>query len=307
MKAFYKHKGLELLCGLVGKSRRAFYDSRDRKEQAKIDASIIVTLVQREREVAKRVGGKKLLHILREELFCHGISLGNQKFLDILRANDLLVKRKSRKPKLTDSRHRLPTYPNIVRNLQIDKSELLFVSDITYIKVFDNFCYLFLITDAYSRKVVGHNFSRRMTAQCCVVALNQALENRSYPKRETIHHSDRGSQYCSAEYVKVLNGNCIKISMTENGDPLENPLAERMNRTFKDTFGLDENFPTFIKAKTQVDLAVKYYNERLPHSSVDMLTPNEAHHKTGRLKKHWKWYWREKQIPKLPDNFYTPQ
>jgi putative transposase len=198
-----------------------------------------------------------LLAILREELLSHGISVGNQKFLDILRANDLLVNRKSRKPKLTDSRHKLPTYPNKSRNLQIDKSELLFVSDITYIKVFDSFCYLFLITDAYSRKVMGYNFSRRMTAKCCVVALERALKSRSYPERKLIHHSDRGSQYCAKEYVDVLNGNSIvregdpiTISMTENGDPLENPLAERMNRTFKDTFGLDENFPTYEKANT---------------------------------------------------------
>jgi len=167
--------------------------------------------------------------------------------------------------------------------------------------------YLFLITDAYSRKVMGYNFSSRMTAKCCVVALEQALANRCYPKRKLIHHSDRGSQYCSKEYIDVLNGDSIVISMTENGDPLENPLAERMNRTFKDVFGLDENFGTFEKANTQVDLAIKYYNQRLPHSSVDMLTPDKAHHKIGKLKKHWKWYWREKQIPKLPDNFYTPQ
>ncbi len=307
MKAFYKDIGLRVLCQLVGKTRQAFYDNRDRKEQAQIDASIIVELVKRERKVAKRLGARKLLLILKEELLSHGISVGNQKFLDILRANDLLVSRKSRKPKLTDSQHRLPTYPNKARNLHIDKSELLFVSDITYIKVFDSFCYLFLITDAYSRKVMGYNFSRRMTAKCCVVALEQALKNRSYPERKLIHHSDRGSQYCSKEYVEVLNSNSIVISMTENGDPLENPLAERMNRTFKDTFGLDENFPRFDKGNTQVDLAIEYYNERLPHSSVDLLTPSIAHHKRGKLKKHWKWYWKEKQVPKLPDNFYTPQ
>ncbi len=307
MKAYYRSIGLETLCKLVGKTRQAFYDKKQRKEQEKIDVSIIVELVMRERRIAKRLGARKLLLILRLELLNHGISIGNQKFVDILRANDLLVRRKSRKPKLTDSRHKLPTYPNKASNLHIDKSELLFVSDITYIKVFDSFCYLFLITDAYSRKVMGYNFSRRMTAQCCLVALNQAIENRSYPDRKLIHHSDRGSQYCAADYVKILIGNFIVISMTENGDPLENPLAERMNRTFKDVFGLDENFPTFDKAKTQVDLAIKYYNERLPHSSVDLLTPSQAHHKTGKLKKHWKWYWRHKQIPKPPDNFYTPQ
>lgn len=307
MKAFYHHIGLEVLCGLVGKSRQAFYDRRQRKEQEQIDVSLIVELVIRERKIAKRLGAKKLLSILRAELLSHGIQIGNQKFLDILRANELLVRRKSRKPKLTDSRHQLPTYPNKARNLQILESEILWVSDITYIKVFDSFCYLFLITDAYSRKVMGYNFSRRMTAKCCVAALEHALENRSYPERDLLHHSDRGSQYCAAEYIEVLNKNRMEISMTENGDPLENPLAERMNRTFKDTFGLDENFLTYEQAKAQIDLAIQYYNERLPHSSIDLQTPNEAHHKKGKLKKHWKWYWREQQIPKPPANFYTPQ
>lgn len=307
MKAYYQHVGLEILCGLVGKSRQAFYDKKQRKEQEQINATIIVDLVKRERKIAKRVGAKKLLLILKEELFEHGIQLGNQRFLDILRANDLLVHRKRRKPKLTDSRHKFPVYPNKARNLHIDKSELLVVSDITYIKVFDRFCYLILITDAYSRKVMGYNFARNMSANSCVIALKQALSNRSYPERKLMHHSDRGTQYCSAEYVTILKDYFIVISMTENGDPLENPLAERMNRTFKEVFGLDENFPTFEKAKIQVELAVKYYNERLPHSSVDLLTPSEAHHKTGKLKKHWTWYWRVKQIPQLPDNFYTPQ
>jgi len=306
MKAYYKRIGLEILCGLVGKTRQAFYDRMHRKEKEKFDASIIVSLVQRERKIAKRVGAKKLLKILREELLRHEIEMGNQRFTDVLRANDLLVKRRSRKPKLTDSRHKLPLFPNKAKNLHIDKSEILWVSDITYIKVFDEFCYLILITDAYSRKVVGYNFARRMTAKFCVEALNMALANRSYPDRKLMHHTDRGSQYCSKEYTDVLKSESIVISMTENGDPLENPLAERMNRTFKDVFGLDENFPNFDKTKQQVDLVIEYYNDRLPHSSVDMLTPSKAHHKIGKLKKHWKWYWRENHTPKLEDNFYTP-
>ena len=307
MKAYYKHIGLGILCGLVGKTRQAFYDKDKREEQARFDASIIVSLVEREKKVAKRLGARRLLKILREELLEHGISIGLQGFLDVLRANDLLVKKRRRKPKLTDSRHKLPVFPNIVRNLHIDRSEMLWVSDITYIKVFDQFCYLILITDAYSRKVVGYNFAKNMTAKFCCQALNDALARRSYPDRKLIHHSDRGSQYCSKEYTSILKQEHITISMTENGDPLENPLAERMNRTFKDVFALDENFLTFKKAETQVDQAIEYYNNRLPHTSVDLLTPNQAHHKTGRLKKHWRWYWKENHVPKLEDNFYTPQ
>jgi transposase InsO family protein len=307
MKAYYKHIGLEVLCELVGKTRQAFYDKMHRIEKEKFDASIIVTLVQRERKIAKRVGAKKLLLILKQELLEHGISVGSQKFIDILRDNNLLVKSRRGKPKLTDSRHLLPVYPNTARNLYIDKSEMLWVSDITYIKVFDRYCYLILITDAYSRKVVGYNFSRNMTAKCCVAALNMAIKNRSYPDRKLAHHTDRGSQYCSKEYTDILKGNSIVISMTENGDPLENPLAERMNRTFKDVFGLSQNFPTFSSANEQIDAAIKYYNDRLPHSSIDMLTPSQAHHKTGKLEKHWIWYWKENNLFTSEDNYYTPR
>lgn len=307
MKAYYKHVGLATLCGLVGKTRQAFYDADQRKEREIFDTSIIVALVKRERKIAKRVGGKRLLLILKENLLMHGIKIGNQKFMDILRANDLLVKRRKRKPKLTDSRHKLPLFLNKARNLQIDRSEMLWYSDITYVKVFDRFCYLILITDAYSRKIVGYNFARNMTAEFCTTALKEALKERRSPQRKLMHHSDRGSQYCSARYTSTLLNASVEISMTENGDPLENPLAERMNRTLKDVFGLDQNFSTFERARKQVELSVQYYNDRLPHSSINMLTPNQGHHKIGKLKKHWKWYWKESQIPQLEDNFYTPK
>ena len=307
MKAYYKRKGLGVLCGLVGKTRQAYYSQQNKKEKEAFNASIIIQLVKRERKIAKRIGTRKLLLILEEELLQHGIQLGRQKFLDILRANDLLIRPRKRKPKLTDSRHKLPTYRNIARNMYLDRSELLWVSDITYIKVFDAFCYLILITDAYSRKVMGYNFGRQMTTEFCLKALRMAIENRSYPTRSLIHHSDRGSQYCSKKYTKHLRDNDIKISMTENGDPLENPLAERMNRTFKDVFGLDENFRTFSEASSHIDQCIVYYNQRLPHSSLDLKQPNLAHDHIGRMKKHWKNYWQINQEGTVEENFYTPR
>jgi len=225
----------------------------------------------------------------------HGIMIGRDKFLDVLRDNDLLVKRRRRRTQTTMSRHRLRKYPNLAKGLKIDRAGQLWVSDITYLNVGGAHCYLILITDAYSRKVVGYNFGRTMDAGFCVRALKGAIAGRCFPDRELMHHSDRGLQYCSEAYVKILKTNHICISMTENGDPLENPLAERMNRVFKDSFALDTPFPTFEEARQAVRNAIGYYNNRLPHSSVDMLTPQEAHHKTGDLKKHWKWYWKEKQ------------
>jgi transposase InsO family protein len=295
MRAYYKDTGLGFLCGLVGKTRQAYYEYTWRKEEAQFSAGIVVDLVKRERRVAKRVGAKRLYLILKSELLGHGITMGRDKFLDVLRANDLLVKRRRRRVQTTMSRHRLRKYPNIAKDLAIDRAEQLWVSDITYLSVEGHHCYLILITDAYSRKVVGHNFGRNMDTVFCLVALQKALSSRCFPTRSLMHHSDRGLQYCSKDYVQMLNKHDIQISMTENGDPLENPLAERMNGIFKDNFGLDDDFVSFEQAATQIDKAIAYYNGRLPHSSIDMLTPNEAHYRNGHLKKHWKWYWKERQ------------
>ena len=306
MKAYYKDTGLKVLCLLVGKTRQAYYKKHHRIEKQNFEASIIVELVKRERKIATRVGSKKLHLILKKELMQHGIKLGKDKFHEILKANDLIVKSRRRRPKTTDSRHKLPIYPNIAKNMFLDRSEKMWVSDITYIRVGSGFCYLMLITDSYSRKVVGYNFGEKMDAKLCTIALVEAVGNRHYPQRQLMHHSDRGSQYCSYDYTQILAKQSIPISMTENGDPLENPLAERMNRIFKDTFALDQRFENFECAKIVVDQAIKYYNERLPHSSVDLLTPNMAHHRIGKLKKHWKWYWRENQTPRLNEQLYTP-
>ena len=295
MRIYYKGTGLGVLCGLIGKTRQAFYEARWRKEKTKFEDAIIVDLVKRERRIAKRVGAKKLYLILKEELKAHKIEIGRDKFLNVLRANDLLVKRRKKRIKTTMSRHGLRKYPNLAKDLGIDRAEQLWVSDITYLKVQGFHCYLILITDAYSRKVVGYNFGTKIDTAFCVKALQQAIANRSYTSRRLMHHSDRGVQYCSKGYVQILEKHQVQISMTERGDPLENPLAERMNGIFKDNLALDTDFDGFEQAKTEIDQAIQYYNNRLPHSSIDMLTPNQAHDRIGALKKHWKWYWKEKQ------------
>jgi transposase InsO family protein len=293
MKSYYKATGLGVLCGLVGMTRQAYYEYNWRSEKTQFEDAIIVDLVNRERQVAKRVGAKRLHLILTSELESHGITIGRDKFLEVLRANDLLVKRRRRHVNTTMSRHRLRKYPNLAKDLEIDCAEQLWVSDITYLTVAGKHCYLILITDAYSRKVVGYNFGRSMDTAFCMKALQTALADRAFPQRQLMHHSDRGVQYCSKGYVELLQENGLQISMTEHGDPLENALAERMNGIFKDNFALDTDFISFEVAKSQIDQAIQYYNHRLPHSSIDMLTPTEAHYKTGQLKKHWKSYWKQ--------------
>jgi len=288
MKTYYKDTGLGVLCGLLGKTRQAYYDRSRRIEQQLFDAAILVDLVKKERKIAKRVGGKRLYDILKSTIISHGIKIGRDQFFEVLRSNNLLVKRRGKRKKTTFSRHRLRKYPNISKDIILDRAEQLWVSDITYIRVGDGFCYLILITDAYSRKVVGYHFSKTMDAKFCVQALEQAINGRMYTNRPLMHHSDRGLQYCSFDYTKLLKDNKIAISMTENGDPLENALAERMNGIFKDNFDLSRTFSSIEEPREFIDLAIDYYNNRLPHSSVDKLTPAKAHLRTGELKKHWK-------------------
>jgi putative transposase len=288
MKGYYKTVSLSFLCGMFGKSRQAYYDYSNRREREKFEDSIIIDLVKKERGVAKRVGSKRLYLILKPDLVQHGIKIGRDLFHEVLRINGFLIKKRRNRQKTTNSRHSLPKYPNISKEIAVTKSEQLWVSDITYVRVGNGFCYLILITDAYSRKVVGYNFSTTMNAAFCMQALEVAIANRQFSSRLLTHHSDRGLQYCSAVYVEMLTSNGIKISMTENGDPLENALAERMNGIFKDNFDIGQVFSDFETADICIDQAINYYNHRLPHSSCDMKTPAQAHLLEGVLKKHWK-------------------
>ena len=287
MKAYYKTIGVEVLCGLFGKSRQAFYDRSRREQRQMFEQAIVVDLVKEQRQIGCRIGGKKLYLMLSPALRGHGLKIGRDRFLDVLRDNSLLVQPRRNRAKTTNSRHRFRKYKNTAKDVTVQKAEQLWVSDITYIRVGAGFCYLMLLTDAYSRKVVGYNFSPTLAASFCVKALQQALNNRVCPQRKLMHHSDRGIQYCSTEYTNLLIYKGIKISMTENGDPLENALAERMNGIFKDNFDLARNFDNFDQAWKVIQLAVNYYNNEVPHSSCDMLTPCQAHFKQGKLKKHW--------------------
>lgn len=288
MKAFYKTAGLAVLCALFGKSRQAYYEQIRHEEKALFEDAVIVDLVRRERRIARRVGGRNLYQILKPELSARQVHVGRDRFFGVLRENGLLVKRRRRRAVTTMSRHGLPLWPNLAKGLVPARAGQLWVSDITYIRVGDGFRYLILVTDAYSHQVVGHNFGACMDAAFCLVALEMALSSRCRPELELVHHSDRGLQYCSKLYTDMLKVERIAISMTENGDPLENAVAERMNGILKDSFELDRTFSSFEEAQQFILEAITYYNERRPHSSCDKLTPKEASERTGPLKRHWK-------------------
>ena len=231
-----------------------------------------------------------MLEILRPKLASHRIEVDRDYLFDLLEAYKLLIRRRKRKVFTTDSRHWMRKYSNITRELLITRAEQLWVSDITYIRVQNQWGYLSLITDAYSRKIMGFCFRKDMSAQGCLSALQMALDNRIYAQKNLIHHSDRGSQYCSKEYVDLLATAQIAISMTESGDPYENALAERMNGIIKEEFNLYESQLGFEQTHQRVACSIDAYNALRPHGSCDYLTPNIAHLQTGELKKRWKNY-----------------
>jgi len=280
-------RSLGLLCGLFGYTRQAYYGQFRETEKEAASAYLVLSEVSRIRKVQKRIGGRKLHHMLADFMKEHSLTIGRDAFFDLLRDHSLLVRRRrSRKPRTTYSGYWMKRHPNLAKEFIPVAANQLWVSDITYIRVGDGFGYLSLVTDAYSRKIVGYCLSRDLTARGCVEALRMALAGN--PETDgLIHHSDRGLQYYSTRYVKLLNGRAVRISMSEKSDPLENAIAERVNGILKDEL-LENRFESFAQAKRDVAEAVSIYNNLRPHLSIGMLTPAEAHIHEGPLRRLWK-------------------
>jgi putative transposase len=285
---------ISVLCSLLGYSRQAFYQNIQSSEQKVLGEELIIQEVLRIRERQKRVGARKLLLMLEPFLSQHQLQIGRDRLFDLLAANNLLVRiRKSRVPRTTFSNHWMHKYPNLIIGMIVSGPDKLWVSDITYITLKGDFAYLSLITDAYSRLIVGYHLSKTLHAEGCVKALKMAIK-RLPEGSKTIHHSDRGSQYCCYEYVEILKANLVSISMTQNSDPRENAIAERVNGIIKQEL-LSSSYDSFAQAASAIKQAINIYNNERRHSSIDMLTPHEAHSKTGALKRHWKNYYYKKE------------
>jgi len=228
-----------------------------------------------------RMGARKLFEILQSFMIEHGIKMGRDAMFDLLAANQLLVKRRKRKVQTTYSNHWLRKYPNLIRDFIPAVINQLWVSDISYWKIHTGeHLYISLITDAYSRKIVGYNVAETMEAIQSIEALQMALaalRGAAVPLQLT-HHSDRGIQYCSGKYVKLLQDNGIRISMSENGDPLENAIAERVNGIIKEEYLNNYQTDNLTKAKKQLQKAINLYNNDRPHMSISNLTPNKLHY-----------------------------
>jgi transposase InsO family protein len=280
---------LENICTLFGVSRQAYYDAQRQEQKTSIADMIVLCLVREIRTIMPMIGTRKLLYELQFPLKEHGIKMGRDQLFELLKFNGLLIRKRRRYVQTTNSYHWLRKYPNHAEYLILNASEQLWVSDITYIRTLQGFNYLSLITDAYSRKIVGYRLYPTLEAIGCIDALEMALQSRTKDCR-LMHHSDRGIQYCSYKYVQLLRNNLITISMTQSGSPYENALAERVNGILKNEFFPKRIYQNHEEAKTILASNIEVYNTRRPHASLNYLTPLVAHEMTGDFVKQWKHY-----------------
>lgn len=264
------------ICLRAGMSRQNYYAARRLRERRQIDETLILELVKRERKIQPRLGGRKLLHLLNKDFEEAGIQIGRDRFFELLAEADLLVEPKPRAPRTTNSRHSLPVFGNILAGKVLYAPNEAWVSDLTYIRTNEGFLYAALITDAYSRKIVGAHIGDSLEAEGCLMALDQAL--RALPAgKYPIHHSDRGCQYCCHEYVDRLQAGSLPISMTQVMHCYENAQAERVNGILKQEYELDRKFRTKAQARKSFEQAVWLYNHRRPHLRLNLQFPVDVH------------------------------
>ena len=274
-------------------SKQAYYKHDESKVlQKTAQESFVLEYVKGIRKKDPGIGGKKLWYMYCGE-FDGNNPVGRDRFADIIDRNSLKVRHKVRKPRTTDSSHGLPTYPNVIKDFIPSRPNQLWVSDITYITIWIDeyhyvFCYLSLILDAYTEEIVGWSIGPTLETAYPLEALKMALKRiEGVECHDLIHHSDRGCQYASNDYIKLLNDNHIRISMTECGDPKDNAQAERINNTMKNELLKDMCFRNIEEVKVAVANAVDFYNNERPHMSINMMTPSQATACEGEIKKLW--------------------
>ena len=256
-------------------TRDAYYKAKYRERDKALDCLAVLKIVIREKAILKHSGAKKIYSILKNEIKDMGIKMGRDKFFRLLKDNGLTCKRKRYKKPKTDSNHPFMKYGNLIKDLDIFKVNQVWVSDITYIRVADKWNYLTLITDLYSRKIVGYSFSKGMSVEeTTLPAIKKAFKFKKDAEK-TILHSDRGVQYCMPKFTKKVKER-ITFSNTQGGDPYENAVAERLNGILKYEFELKDNFKNFKLAMNETDKAIFLYNSKRPHWSLDLKTPDQV-------------------------------
>ena len=267
-------ESITLGCRILGKSRQAYYKQQKAKVKKLDVASEVISLVDNIRIQMPRIGTRKLHYLLASDL--ESLGVGRDKFFHILKANQRLIVPKRCYRVTTNSHHRFRKHKDIVSETLINRPEQVWVSDITYIGSRGRHSYLALVTDAYSKKIIGYDLSNSLCSEGAERALEMALKRRIY-KATLIHHSDRGLQYCSNSYQSILKLNKVKVSMTEKYDPYANAIAERVNGILKQEFLLEEYICTTDVLKVIVKESIDVYNNKRPHLSCAMLTPNQMH------------------------------
>ena len=266
---------MSTLCHKLQRSRAAFYKLKANQTQQNLDRRILRELTMEKRKPMPRLGGKKTYHEIKPELSRMGLHIGRDKYFDWLRTENLLIRPKKRYTRTTQSFHRYRMHDNKIKGVMVTMPDQVWVSDITYLRLQKGFCYLSLITDVYSRKIIGYEVSDTLEIKGPLKALTRACQGKA--NRKTIHHSDRGFQYCSDQYTNKLKQHNIEISMGEVGTCYQTALPERVNGILKSEFNLDGtilNLDHAIKAAKQ---SIKTYNELRPHMALGMKKPTELY------------------------------
>lgn len=251
---------------------------------------LLVQLVHELRKDLPRLGGRKLYHLLAPRMAELQVTMGRDQFFDLLRRERLLIRRRYRRVRTTMSRHGLPVYTDLLKGLSIKSPGQVWVSDMTYWRVREGFYYIFLITDACSHKIIGYHVARSMDAEHAMIALRMAQRASRHRLKGIIHHSDRGGQYCFSQYVKLLQENGMRISMTQGSDPRDNAIAERVNGILKNELLAQHEVENIVQARGYLQEAVEAYNLLRPHLSCDMHTPEQAHGLDHVLNRRWRTY-----------------
>lgn len=294
----YEHVSFSALCEVFSISRQAYYQHERNLIEEVFDDGLVLGEVKSIRKNHPRIGVRKLQEMLFPFMQEHSIKMGRDAMFDLLSAYGLLVRRRRRQVKTTHSHHWLKKYPNLIMDFLPKLPNELWVSDITYWKLETRTVFVSFITDAFSHKIVGYHLSETLHATQTVKALKMALSGYKKRSKSLIHHSDRGVQYCSSLYVNILRENQIDISMTQNGDPLENAIAERVNGIIKDEYLLNYKCNNINDAKKYLARAVLLYNTERPHSSIGNLTPEVVHNQAKnipyeKIKRLWKNYYKK--------------
>lgn len=262
-------------CQLFGIDRQVYYRNVRRRATRQSKGEQVVSMIAEMRRSMPMIGTRKLYYLLEKQL--KAMKIGRDKFFGILRANHLLIKPKRSYHITTDSHHRFKKHKNLILEMPITRPEQVWVADITYIGKREKPCYLSLVTDAYSKKIMGYYVADNMNVESTAIALKMAIKNRKDKAHPLIHHSDRGVQYCADSYQQMLIRNNIKCSMTNNGDPYENAVAERVNGILKREFIIDTYHAELPTMRKLIKEVIDIYNNQRPHYSNYMLTPKQMH------------------------------